>query len=284
MQPRPTILLSTAIFLLCLTAQSTDTFTFKFTGVSVPGAKSTTIFGVNNHNAMVGYYVEPDNTEHGLFFQGASVTNIDHPGGIGRTFCNNINSNGTIVGYYYDSADVVHGFLYRDSTFTAVGPAGAPSIAAGINDLGEIVGGYNSSGVAHGFKWNGKTYTTLDVPGAAQTFAADINNSGQITFDWIDSNGNYQGAVRTNQKYAKLKVPGAAQSIPNDIDTAGDIVFTWIDSSAQYHGAVLIDGTYYKFDDPNATGGTYGSGINDNQLIVGTYVKNNQTQSFKATY
>jgi probable HAF family extracellular repeat protein len=268
----------------CVAAQTTATFTLKFSGVLAPGAKTTAIFGINNSGAMVGYYVTPDGTEHGLLLRGKSVTNIDHPQGVGRTFCNNLNSKGTIVGYYYDSTDTVHGFLYRDGVFTAVGPSGAPSVAAGINDLGEIVGGYNSNGVAQGFKWNGKNYTTVNVPGAVQTFAADINNSGEITFDWIDSGGNYQGALLNGNKYTTLQVPGAVQSIPNDIDSAGDVIFSWVDSSSQYHGAVMIGGTFHEFNEPDANGATYGSGINDQQSIVGEYVKNNRTESFKATY
>jgi hypothetical protein len=285
MQPRHGILLSiAATVFFCVAAQTVGTFTLKFNKVSVPGAQATGIFGVNNEGAIVGYYVAQDGKDHGLLLRGEKVENIDHPDAINGTYCSNLNSGGNIVGYYYDSADVVHGFVHRDNTFIGVGPGGAPSIAAGINDLGEIVGGYKSNGIAHGFKWNGKIYKTLDVPGAVQTFAADINNSGQITFDWIDTDGNYQGAVLSGGKYTILKVPGAVQSVPNDIDATGDIVFSWVDSNSQYHGAILTGNTFHTFDDPNANGGTYGSGLNDNGTIVGQYVLNNTTESFKATY
>ncbi|HEX8816778.1 MAG TPA: hypothetical protein VF753_14870 [Terriglobales bacterium] len=278
----PFLSIIAAVF-LCAVAQSTETFLLKFSGVAVAGAQTTEIFGVNNAGAVVGYYIASDGTEHGLLLRGKAVKNIDHPEAAGGTFCDNLNSKGTIVGYYYDD-NMAHGFMYRDGAFTPIGPAGAQSIASGINDNGEIVGGYDSNGVTRGFKWNGKTYTTLNVPGAMQTFAADINNSGQITLDWIDSNGNYQGALLSGGKYTKLKVPGAVQSIPDGIDTAGDVVFSWVDSNSQFHGALMIGNTFHKFNEPNATGDTYGSGINDNQLIAGQYVENGNTKSFKATY
>jgi uncharacterized membrane protein len=207
-------------------AQNSERFTLRFKRVSVPNSQATVISGINNSGAMVGYYIAHDGTEHGLLLQGKNVTNIDHPLGVNGTYCNNLNSEGTIVGYYYDSSNSVHGFEYQAGNFADVGPPGSPSIAAGIDDEGECVGGYTSSGVTHGYLWNGEKYLTLDVRGASQTFAADINNHGWIILDWIDSRSNYEGALYNGQKYATINVPGASQSIPNDLNNAGDAVFS----------------------------------------------------------
>lgn len=125
---------------------------------------------------------------------------------------------------------------------------------------------------------------TLDVPGASQTFAADINNHGWIILDWIDSRSNYDGALYNGQKYTTINVPGASQSIPNGLNNAGDAVFSWADSSGNFRGALLLCHTFYEFDDPEAPGAAYGSGINDHEVIVGSYFDGSTTWGFQATH
>lgn len=266
------------------TGQNDKNLTLKFKKVSVPNSQATVVFGTNNDGTMVGYYIAQDGTEHGLLLQHRNVTNIDDPQGANGTYCNNLNSQGTIVGYYYDSSNVVHSFEYQNGQFTDVGPAGFPSIAQGINDQGEFVGGYISNGVTHGYLWNGAEYVTLDVPGASESFAADINNRGKIVLDWIDSSGNYEGAIYNGEKYRTINVPGATQSWPNALDRAGDVVFSWADSSGKFHGALLQGKDFSTFDDPKAKGATYGWGINDHSVIVGAYFDGSSTWGFKAKY
>ena len=281
---RSVFLIVLVLFVISVAAGQDDKkLTFNFKKVQVPNSQATVIFGTNNRGAMVGYYIASDGTEHGLLLQGENVTNIDDPQGVNGSYCNNLNYMGTIVGYYYDSNNNVHGFEYQGGNFTDVGPAGFPSIAAGINAQGEIVGGY-TNGVTHGYLWNGSEYVTLDVPGASQTFAADINNRGRIVLDWIDSSGNYEGAIYNGKKYRTINVPGAVQSFPNALDSTGDVVFSWEDSSSQFHGALLQGKTFYTFDDPEAQGATYGSGINNHQVIVGYYSDGSAFWGFKARY
>jgi len=265
------------------TAQNDKKLTLTFKTVSVPNSKATVVFGTNNHGAMVGYYRSKDGKEHGFLLQGGNVTNIDDPNGV-KSYCNGLNASGTIVGNYYDSSNVVHSFEYQNGQFTDVGPAGFPSIAQGINDQGEFVGGYVSNGVTHGYLWNGTEYVTLDVPGASQSFAVDINDRDKIVLQWVDSNGNYEGALYNGKKYTTINVPGAAQSLPNALDRAGDVVFSWADSSGKFHGALLQGKNFSTFDDPKAKGATYGWGINDHHVIVGAYCDGRSTWGFKAKY
>ena len=282
---RSVLLLALALAIVALAmAQQSERLSLRFRKISVPNSQATFISGINNQDAMVGYYIAHDGTEHGLLLADEKVTNIDHPNGVNGTYCSNLNSDGTIVGNYYDSSNTAHGFEYQGGNFTDVGPAGFPSIAAGINDKGEFVGGYTSSGIIHGYLWNGKKYLTLDVPGASQTFAADINSHGQIVLDWVDSSGNNEGALYHRMKYTTLDVPGAVQSIPNDLDNAGDVVFSWADSNGNFHGALLLGKNFSMFDDPKAQGATYGSGINDHEVIVGSYFDGSTTWGFKARY
>jgi probable HAF family extracellular repeat protein len=53
------------------------------------------------------------------------------------------------------------------------------TIATGINDSGQIVGGYHTGGFRiHGFLFDQGSYTTLDVPGATLTLTYGINGGG----------------------------------------------------------------------------------------------------------
>ena len=62
------------------------------------------------------------------------------------------------------------------------------SQAWGINDFGQIVGGYTGAGAFHGFLYSGGTYVTLDDPLATGlTTAFDINNLGQIVGFYTDA-------------------------------------------------------------------------------------------------
>lgn len=83
-------------------------------------------------------------------------------------------------------------------------------------------------------------------------------------------------------RYTTINVPGAVQSIPNDLNQLGDVVFSWADSSGHFHGALLQGKDFYKFDEPKALGATYGSGINDHRVIVGSYFDGSATWGFKA--
>jgi probable HAF family extracellular repeat protein len=125
-----------------------------------------------------------------------------------------------IVGdYLIDSEGDIRGFVYQDGKFTDVGPQGCiESAGAGINDQGEIVGWCaDSSNVVHGYLWNGESYSSLDYPGANNfTLAWGINNAGLVTLQWIDSAGNYEGAVYDSKtkKYSNpIIVPGELRPI-----------------------------------------------------------------------
>src|SRR5262245_57942272 len=80
------------------------------------------------------------------------------------------------------------GFVYTISSNSFapfVFPGSIQTSANGINDAGQIVGGYYSSffGFSHGYVKDGNTFTTRDYPGAYDTSLFGINNIGQIVGD-----------------------------------------------------------------------------------------------------
>src|SRR3954464_12873531 len=70
-------------------------------------------------------------------------------------------------------------------SFTQIDVPGAFATEAfGINDAGQIVGGFTDSTGDHGFLDTGGSFTQIDVPGASLPFpgtqAFGINDAGQI--------------------------------------------------------------------------------------------------------
>ena len=113
-----------------------------------------------------------------------------------------------------------------------------------INNGGVIVGqDYNSQGVYESFVYNTgtQTFTFLTPPGATNSIAVGINDSGQIVGTYGTSTGNY-GYLYSGGTYTTLSVPGATQS----------------------------PGTFFYYANPNAIG-TDATGINDNGEIVGDW-------------
>ena len=280
-------------FACIATAADAPKLTFKFkTLKGFPKAQQTSMYGINNKDVVVGYYLDQSSKEHGVRWdpKDKKFTTIDDPKGDMGSECINLNSKGTIVGGYY-TANSLFGFYYQGGKFFDIGPAGVVSEAWGINDQGEIAGFVtDSNNVVHGYFWDGKKYTILDYPGANNFTAAwGINNAGLVTLQWIDSSGNYEAAVYNSKKkkYSNpITVPGAAQTYVHSINNAGDIVFSWDDSSGNSFGALLTGKKFYIFSDPKAPDYTRPDGINDKHEIVGRYEPtwSKFEQSFEVIY
>ncbi len=153
-----------------------------------------------------------------------------------------------------------------------------------INDLGQIVGQYvDGSGVTHGFELSGKEFTTLDVPfaGSKGTYAAAINNSGEIVGSWSDG-GISQGFTLIDGTYISLNYPGATYTFVDDVNSQGDIVGIYISPDSNGNqGFLLSGGTYTSIEVPGALE-TQAIAINDAGVIVGVYFTSdpNLTQGF----
>src|SRR5262249_42885439 len=112
-------------------------------------------------------------------------TQIDVPGAV-DTQPLKINSSGDIVGSWdMNDGAAGHGFvLTKEGAFITIDVPNAPpesTSAFGINDRGQIVGGYNDAiGDLHCFLLVAGTFTTVDFPRAPFTQCAGINNKGSI--------------------------------------------------------------------------------------------------------
>src|SRR5437773_774333 len=104
------------------------------------------------------------------------------------------------------------------STFTTIDVPGANfTQAGGINDRGQIVGGYSIGGglLVHGFVLDHGTFTTIDVPGANFTQAGGINDRGQIVGGYHDAVGREHGFLLDHGTltFTTIDVPGAFGTI-----------------------------------------------------------------------
>ena len=106
-------------------------------------------------------------------------------------------------------------------------PGSTSTRANGINNAGQIVGGYTDATGTHGFLDINGTFTTLNFPGSTYTEATGINNLGQIV-------GIYSGGVflYANGTFSNLGIPifYGVSAVSNDIrvaiNDAGHIVGT----------------------------------------------------------
>jgi hypothetical protein len=267
--------------------------------LQVPNATSTEIYSVNNSNEMVGHY-NVGAVQHGLAVINGKPNDIDDPKGnqaAGGTWCGGVNSSGTIVGYYYTNplSPVATGFIYDPSNqnFTDVTyPDATNTYLSSVNDNGEIVGAYtDADGSGEGFfsKNGGQSFTVLTPPNSIVGVAMGNNNAGLITVQGENSNGTWSAylydAANLHNPYTLINVPTAVNSYVEGINNHASIVYAWEDSSGNFHGAVKsILGKFLQLDEPNAgAAGTYTDGINDNNVIVGTFDYMNSNAGFLVT-
>ena len=144
-----------------------------------------------------------------------------------------------------------HGFLDSGGTFTQIDAPGATitTFANGINDAGQIVGGF-SNGYAHGFLDSGGTFTQIDAPGT-DTIANGINDAGQIVGYFYNGTGEH-GFLDSGGTFTQIDAPGATDTGAAGINDAGQIVGNFFNSTGE-HGSSTAAGPSLKSTLPALT-------------------------------
>lgn len=271
------VTLFTTALALCLAAP-TAAATFHSHPISVFGGSSVLVTGINDSGEMVVNWTDVNGLAHCEWMSGTNTLEIIDPNEVGTaagngTSCWGINNAGQIVGSY-SAATFGNGFLYSSGVYTdvIVPTATAGTTSYGLNNTGSIVGSFADNVGQHGFLYNinTNTFTTLDVPGATYTLAIGVNDSGEITFEWLNATFVYSGATLKNGHYKTLNVPFMGQSKARGINVHGWINFTAQDSSGVWHGFLYKGGAFQQYDVAKSTN-TYGFGINSSGQLVGGF-------------
>jgi probable HAF family extracellular repeat protein len=153
-----------------------------------------------------------------------SYSTLDDPSGSTWPFA--INDLGQITGTSSSG-----GFLFSNGNYTPINDPSAnvdSTEPRGINNAGEIVGLYSTGTTNHGFLYSGGNFTTVDVPGSSNTYATDINASGQIV-GYSDS-GSF---LYSGGNYTIFNDP-LGFSLAQGINSAGQIVGAYVDNTGKH--------------------------------------------------
>jgi len=159
----------------------------------------------------------------------------------------------------------IRAFLLDRGQFTRIDVPGAVmTLADGVNDRGQVVGGYvDAGGRVHGYLWDEGRFTTIDVPGSVATQAGDINNRGEIVGLYGDDPDDPTGAtgahgfLLSRDDFTTFDAPGVAFTQPSGINNRGQIVGSAISDpdGTEIHGflwAKGVEGDFTPIDFPGA--------------------------------
>ncbi len=207
-----------------------------------PAAPGTVTYaeGINVHGLICGYY-SPPNEVHGFFYDGQTYTRYDVPGA-NSTFLFGLNDAGDFVGYYY-TGNVQTAFVSSGGTLTPIGIPGVTNInPTAINNLGQIVGYYVDPAnptLTHGFfrDTDGTLTYPLDYPGSRTTGLFGLNDKGQISGSWDDSDFTQHGLVLVlPNRFTSYDSPGG-YTVFHGINNSGRIS-GWTDDLGD-HGLIV---------------------------------------------
>ncbi|MCX6592820.1 MAG: hypothetical protein NTZ56_14960 [Acidobacteria bacterium] len=126
-----------------------------------PGAETTLLRGLNDDGELVGSYFGTGTSPiwgQGFLLRGKdSFTTISYPLKDPKSYFSgsipfDVNNRGDVVGVFFDGDSLGHGFLRKDGHYFPVNYPGAITTSVlGINDQGQLVGGYFDETGVHGF-------------------------------------------------------------------------------------------------------------------------------------
>jgi uncharacterized membrane protein len=134
-----------------------------------------------------------------------------------------LNNVGQVVGRVGRAGEASHAFVWQAGVLTMLPDDGAPqSLAAGINDWGQIVGALDQRPVL----WDGDVIVDI-TPDSGEPFrgdhAVDINNNGTVIGWFVDAGAKRAGVAYTYDAGVFSWLDGFDNSYPSAINDAGQI-------------------------------------------------------------
>lgn len=241
-------------------ASSVAMQSYKFTAFSYPGSVATHARAINNAGDIVGEWLDQTGVWRSFLLTGNTYQTITVPGAL-STSVSDINDAGTIVGSYTLAPRLLrdasgnqvlvccpsYGYVRTtdEQVLTVDYPAPQSELPttwlSGLNNNGQIVGGYNefelaipntSSHGIHSFVFNGATFTPIDFPSSTArehipvTYASDINDAGVIVGGYNDDTEtqNRHGFVLKEGVYTTLDKPGTSFTELFSVNNAGQMI------------------------------------------------------------
>jgi hypothetical protein len=207
---------------------------------------------------------------------GKTYRTIDAPDGT-STNIDAINNKGEVVGLSFSGNRTTLYLLDANGNFSTINPPGiqANSIAGlGLNDDQTLTGFYRSGGHFLSFVCvsAGQSCEPVAVPGATDTLARAINQSGQIVGSFY-SDGISRPFLRSpDGTFTPIEVPAAVLSSNATTISSDSRIGGGYDGMTGLHNYIRSsDGeTYTTVDDPSVSpGDSYVTGINYRGVIVG---------------
>jgi uncharacterized membrane protein len=283
--------------LVCLVASAlaaTTQYKFSLAG-NYPGAFQTIPLAV--HGRYIGGYYHSGNVVSGYLQKETTFEQINPPGAL-TSYISAINRSGMLVGgscpVYCNQNTGQHGFLYSQGIYTQIDyPSGLPgttTTAFGINNKGQIVGGYcippqsacpasEVNPAEHGFLYDHGVFTQLDYPGAQLTEAVAINDAGTIAGTYVAKNFLHSYLYQ-NGVYTNIDVPGQNYTFVSGINNHGVAAGSYQAKNSYVHGFFYENGVFTTIDRPGATV-TSVNGFDDAGVIVGFWANGSHEGNFK---
>jgi probable HAF family extracellular repeat protein len=246
---------------------------------SDPNAAGSEGLGIDNAGEAAASSDIGPFTTHGMYWNGTSASDLDAPSSTVNTFVHGMGPSGKIVGENGAGLAFVWNHGTGFSYLTNLG--GTTGAAFGTNAAGDVVGTNTQSSLVYGVAWKLAAGAPTQLTPADSKFFASaraINSSRTIAGISFDSNDlatvwNYNSGsgAWTAQSLGTL---GGVGSDAFDINSAGNVVgFATRSTEVGGTGAFLWhpgDASVTDLDPSQDFGNTFASGINDNNVVVGS--------------
>ena len=260
--------------------------------IEVPGSTTTSAWGINNLNQIVGYYcAEPGGVcfdqsfIHGFVLSNGKYTTIDYPGAEGTEVLG-INDSGVMVGIDTTSDGLVHGWILQNGNFTQIDYPGATyTTPEAINNSGEIVGNESLAQpyTNHMFKYVNGTFTRMDIPGAQSEGANGVDANGDISGAYVANTNDYGFILRSDGKLLTINDPVNPNTTGlNGLNNTGQAAGTYLiaDTFGNFEGFVWSHGKFFNGIMYPGSTSTWAIGINNNEIVVGFWDNSTTAEGF----
>lgn len=151
-------------------------------------------------------------------------------------------------------------------------PDAIATLAAGVNNNGQIVGRYvDAAGILHGYLLSDGCFTSIDLPGASATRPLGINLDGDIVGHYVFKGQQEHGFLLRNGAFTAIDFPEAAHTVAVGINDNGAIAGYYVDARKRTHGFVFNAGTFTRIDYLGAKE-TEAWRINNSGQVAGRYL------------